>query len=303
MSAAWSAGCVRARSMLSRRVGAGGARELASRASLEEVLQQLAAGPYQRGIRPGQSLEDAQRAVAATVLWHLRVLAGWLPREGAESVRALAGWFEVANVVEQVQQPGTPPYLLGSLAVSWPRLARAASPEQMREELAASPWGDPGGSDPRTIAVGVQFAWAVRVAERVPRAQDWAAGGAALLFARERFLAEQPLAEPAVRRAAVLLGADAVGSASFADLRARLRGDARWVLSDVDGPGELWRAEVRWWDRVARDALKLLRTTGFGPDVVVGCAVLLGVDARKVRAALEISARGGRPLEAFDVLA
>ncbi|MGW1679653.1 hypothetical protein [Saccharopolyspora sp. NPDC002376] len=294
---------MRARSILCRRVGAGGARELASCASLGEALQQLAAGPYQREVRPGQSLEAAERAVAATVLWHLRVLAGWLPRDGAESVRALAGWFEVVNVVEQVQQQGAPPYRLGSLAVSWPRLAQAGSPEQMRQALAASPWGDPGGSTPRTIAVGVQLAWAVRVAERVPQAQDWAAGGAALLFARERFLAEQPLAEPTVRRAAVLLGTDAVGSGSFTDLRARLHGDARWVMSDVDDPDELWRAEVRWWDRVARDCRELLRTTGFGPDIVVGCAALLGVDARKVRAALEISARGGRLLEAFDVLA
>ena len=40
----------------------------------------------------------AQRGVAETLLWHLRILAGWLPAAGAGLMRALAGWFELQNI-------------------------------------------------------------------------------------------------------------------------------------------------------------------------------------------------------------
>ncbi|SDZ18023.1 hypothetical protein SAMN05216215_105038 [Saccharopolyspora shandongensis] len=307
MSARWSAGCVRARSLLNRRLGIGGAREVAACSSLSEALHVLAAGPYHQEVRPGQLLEDAERAVAATVLWHLRVLAGWQPHEGAELVRTLAGWFEVTNVVEQTRvgeaEALPDPYHLGALAVSWPRLANAETADELRRALAASPWGDPGGSTALSVAVGMQLAWAVRVAVRVPQAQTWAAGGAALLVARERFLGDCPLAEAAARRAAVLLGAAALDAASLSDFRDRLPGEARWSLSGVAEPGGLWRAEAAWWARVDSDARRLVRSSGFGPDPVVGCIALLGVDARRVRIALELAARGGRPLEAFDVVA
>ncbi|MGW3472145.1 hypothetical protein ACWDKQ_27600 [Saccharopolyspora sp. NPDC000995] len=307
MSPGWSAGGVRARSLLNRRLGVGGARDLAACSSLSEALHVLAGSSYRQEVRPGQSLEDAERAVAATVLWHLRVLAGWQPREGAELVRTLAGWFEVTNVVEQTQARGRGPvprpYRLGALAISWPRLATAETQDELRRSLAASPWGDPGGRTALAVAVGMQLAWAVRVAGRVPQAQTWAAGGAALLVAREQFLGERRLAEPAARRAAALLGADTLEATSLNDFRAQLPGEARWVLSGVEEPGELWRAETTWWARVDSHARRLLRSWRFGPDAVLGCVALLGVDARRVRTALELSARGGRPLEAFDVLA
>ncbi|WP_210435303.1 hypothetical protein [Saccharopolyspora sp. ASAGF58] len=300
---------MRARSLLSRRLGAGGARELAACSSLAEALHVLADGPYHQEVRPGQSLEDAERAVAATALWHLRVLAGWQPREGAELVRTLAGWFEVSNVVERTRARGRGrgalprPYHLGALAVSWPRLATVETQDELRRALAASPWGDPGGRTALAVAVGMQLAWAVRVAVRVPQAQTWAAGGAALLVAREQFLGGRPLAEPAARRAAALLGADALEATFLSDFKDKLPGEARWALLGVEEPGELWRTETAWWARVDSDARRFLRSWEFGPDAVLGCVALLGVDARRVRTALELSARGGRPLEAFDVLA
>ena len=42
-------------------------------------------------------LGSAQRAIAETALWHVRVLAGWMPPRGIELVRILAAWFELAN--------------------------------------------------------------------------------------------------------------------------------------------------------------------------------------------------------------
>jgi hypothetical protein len=243
-------------------------------------------------------LEQAEHGVAATLLWHLRVLAGWQPRAGAELVRLLAGWFEVANVVEHVRAlTGTASgrtFKLGTLATAWPRLAATASLAELRLALAASPWGDPESDDPRRIVTSVQLGWAARVAGGVPAARSWAAGGAALLVARERFLLGRP-----VPGSALLRDADRHGFGGFA---ARLPGEAAWAVADIADPAELWQAEERWWARVESDARTLLRGRGFGPGVVVACAALLAVDARRVRAALECAARGGTLLEAFDAI-
>lgn len=298
MSAAWIAGGVRARALLRRRTGAVGAREIAGCSSSAEATGLLADGPYQRDVRAGQSLEQAEHGVAATLLWHLRVLAGWQPRAGAELVRLLAGWFEVANVVEHVRALAGAAaggiFRLGTLATAWPRLAATSSLTELQLALAASPWGDPGTADPRRIVASVQLGWASRVAGGVPQAREWAAGGAALLVARERFQLGHPVPGSA------LLGD--VGQLGFTDFAARLPGEAAWALAGVTDPDELWQAEENWWTRVESDARKLVRGRGFGPGAVVGCAALLAVDARRVRAALECAARGGRRLEAFDAI-
>ena len=68
---------------------------------------------------PDRRWRTAQRAVGAALLWHLRVLAGWQPVEGSQAVRALAGWFEIANVddlLRAVSGAGRPePFRLGRL--------------------------------------------------------------------------------------------------------------------------------------------------------------------------------------------
>jgi hypothetical protein len=307
MSAGWIAGGVRARALLRRRVGAVGTREVAACPSLADALDLLVAGPYQRDVRVGQTLEEAEHAVGSTLLWHLRVLAGWQPRAGAELVRLLAGWFEVANVLEHVCSllgaDTGPQYRLGTLATAWPRLAATTSLAELRSGLAASPWGDPGAEDPWAVVTGIQLGWATRLAERVPQVRAWAAGGAALLVARARYALDRTIPEPAQRRVVALLGADPAKATSLADFTRRLPSESRWALAGIDNPAELWQAEERWWVRVEQDALALLRGPGFGPDPVVGCVALLTLDARRVRAAIELAARGGRPLEAFDALA
>src|SRR5688572_21676235 len=119
MTAAWVAGTVRARALVSRRLGSGGARALVAAGSVEAALEVLARSPYAKLVHPGDDPETAARGVAATLLWNMRVLAGWLPARGAELLRALAGWFEIANIEDHLRAlhgSGAPsPYHLGSL--------------------------------------------------------------------------------------------------------------------------------------------------------------------------------------------
>jgi hypothetical protein len=307
MSAGWVAGSVRAKALAQRRLGAGAARALAASSSLEVALAALAATPYRQEVRPGQGLAEAQRAVAATLLWHLRVLAGWLPREGADMLRLLAGWFEIANVDEVLHRlsggAGEEPFRLGALATAWPRLARARSAAELRGTLAASAWGDPGEAAPRAVQLGMRLSWMARVGAELERATPWAAGAAALLVARERFAAGHDLPAAALARARPLLGSDALEAASLGELARRLPARARWALEDATDPDELWRAEARWWSRVERDGFALLGGADLGPAPVLGAVAVLAADAWRVRAALELAARGGRPLEVFDALA
>ncbi|MCX4404558.1 hypothetical protein OG840_23545 [Streptomyces sp. NBC_01764] len=98
MSAGWVAGAVRAKALVGRYPGAAGAREVATCDRLEDALRCLPATPYSRYARTAVGLPEAQRAVTATLLWHLRVLAGWLPRGGARLLVPPAAGFEIANV-------------------------------------------------------------------------------------------------------------------------------------------------------------------------------------------------------------
>ncbi|MGW4561135.1 hypothetical protein ACWEN3_01610 [Streptomyces sp. NPDC004561] len=309
MTAGWVAGTVRAKALAGRHPGAAGAREIARGPALDDALQRLATTPYARHARTAVGLPEAQRAVADTLLWHLRVLAGWLPRGGARMLIPLAAGFEIANVISRLPAPdgprapvAPPPYRLGALETAWRGLERAGTPAELRAALAASPWGDPGGDTPWALVTGMRMAAARRTAVAVPSARRWAQGRAVLLAARELFVHRRSLPEPARRDAARLLGAGAPVAASYQELREGLPPAARWVLADVDEPAALWRAEVRWWQTVQADGATMLRESLCGPRVVVGAVAVLSVDAWRVRAALESAARGGRPGEVFDAL-
>ena len=65
---------------------------------------------------------------------------------------------------------------------------------------------------------------------------------------------------------------------------------------------DLWRAETRWWARFERDGHALLSGARFGLGPALGAVAVLTGDARRVRAAIELASRGGRPLEDFDAL-
>jgi len=164
MSAGWVAGSVRARALARRRIGASAASDLARCDSLPTALARLGPTPYGRSIRAGQDLGEAQHAVAATLLWHLRVLAGWLPPDGAELIRILAGGFEIANVDELLQRltarPAGPDFHLGSLATAWSHLAGASSTEDLQARITASPWATPAVTITRRSKPGC--AWPAR---------------------------------------------------------------------------------------------------------------------------------------------
>ncbi|ETK32841.1 hypothetical protein [Microbispora sp. ATCC PTA-5024] len=298
MTAAWVSGSTRARALVRRGLGLRRARELASCGSAAEAVAALARTSYGHDVRPGQSLPAAQWAVLATLLWHLRVLAGWLPTEGAQMVRVLARWFEIANVDELMcrfaGRPCDPELVLGSLHTAWPRLRNCASRAEVRATLIASPWGDPGGSTRRDIQLGMRLAWAARLADALPPpARVWVRGATALLVARERFAQGRELPAGARGRCRSLLGAGAAAATSIADMSRRLPPSARWALRDVGDPASLWTAERRWWNRVEDDGHALLAGSGFSADPVVGALAVLAADARRVRAALELAARGG----------
>lgn len=307
MIADWVAGSVRARALARRRLGAVTVRQLAAAPSLTAALASLASTPYGHDVRAGQSLTEAQRAVSATLLWNLRVLAGWLPLEGVTALRALTAWFELLNVEAHLRElAGTPaptPYRLGSLATAWPRLAATTSPAEVRAVLTSSPWGDPGTDSPQRVELAMRTRFAGRVAATLPEAAGWSSAAATLLLARERFLVGSPLTEPSMSNLRALIGSEAVSAAALPELLAALPPRAWPVLAGVDEPGQLWRSELSWWQVVEADAFRLLREPRFGRQVVCGAVALMAVDAWRVTAALELAARGGHPLEAFDDVA
>jgi len=271
----------------------------------------LASTPYGHQVRPGQTLSEAQQAVSATLLWNLRVLAGWVPHGDARVLRVLAGGFEIANTDERLRElsgsESDPPFRLGTLGTTGNRIATAGSLVQVRDILAHSVWGDPGADTVAAIHLGMRLSWATRVAAIVPDARPWAAGAAALLVAREVVVAgRRPTAE-AVWLAAPLLGSSWLAADTLPALVAALPQRARWSLDFVRNPADLWRAEAAWWARVERDGFSLLHRPVTTSAPVIGMAAVLGVDAWRVRAALTVAAHGGdlspAALEAFDAVA
>jgi len=300
------AGGVRGRLLTRRRLGAAGARRIAASGGTAAAIGLLASSPYGRDLHDGLSSDEARRAVGAVCLWHLRVLAGWLPPSGSELVRVFAAPFELANIADRLAgfagAAVPPPYPLGGLAVAWPRAATAATAEELRAALAASAWGDPGTGAWPEVSVALTARWASWLADAVPGAGAWSAGAAAVVAAR--LLAVGSEAPPAaVRDLRRQLGAGWEAAASLADLRGRVPRSAAWALADVAGPDDLWGADGRWWRRVDRDAAATLRAARPGPEAAAAAAARLAADAWRAQAALEAAAWGREGVEVFDALA
>ncbi len=314
MSGSWVAGTTRAKALASARFGSAAARDLAEEGSLGAAIETLAISPYGRTIRPGQSLEDAQHAVAETLLWNLRVLAGWLPGRGAEVVRALAGWFEIANVDRQMQvlehdEPGRF-FELGGLSTAWPRLALTADRSSLREALATSRWGDPQDPTARVIRIRMLSIWATAVcATKVPVARGWATRAVAILVTRLVFLEQQAIPGSALSQiSSVLPGIEEMTKRDLTSFVSALPSECRELLEALDSTDEplsmrLCRAEAHWWVALERESAALLRTSEFGAEPIVGAVGILAADAWRVRAALGAAAHGHRGREVFDALA
>lgn len=294
MSAGWVAGSVKARLLLERRAGVETARGLAEAGSLEEAGAGLLGTAYAHAAKAGE-LEDAQRSVAATVARQLRVLAAWLPPGGATGLRALAAWFELANIEDRLAYllgaPLREPFELGVLASVWDAAASAQSPEELRALLAGSSWGDTGGPDVQEIHLALRLAWARRVSAETPEAGRWAAGAAAILLAEELLVAGRRV-DPALARR-VGLGATWQGAETLDDLRARLPRSASWALAAIEEPAELWQVEPRWWRVVEAEAEWMVRSHRAGREIVVGAVALLALDAVRVATALAVATQAG----------
>ncbi len=347
MRSDWVAATVRAKAMARRRAGAGLCRDAAALPSLAQAVSlfeqtgygpELAAGRNTAagrndgsGSGPETDLADAQHATRRSVLWQLRVLAGWLPVSGARMVRAAGAAFELANItvlarrlaaaeLDTAEVTGTLPrpgvelpeyFELGGLATAWPRLSRAGSIAELVEMLRTSPWGDPGV--PEDLADTLSVVWIRRLAAAAPQTRSWTAGVAALLAAR------RVLVHPGAKNSAgpgnrpetgsrldsllqPMIGSTWPQAQDLASLRAALPAAAAPVLNGVEDPGDLWRAEAALRARVEEDAFRLLRSGLPGPDVAVGAVAVLAVDAWRVRAALAAAAAGGGS-EVLDAVA
>jgi hypothetical protein len=276
VSAGWIAPGVRSRLLLRRRLGPERALAVAESPTLRDALPLLAGSAYARELDSNASLEEAQRAVAASVLLHLRLLAGWLPPGGAGLTRSLAAWFEIANVEDRLAYLAGAelrlPFDLGALATAWPSAEQAQTAAELRVALARSAWGDPGGETPETLALGLRIAWAQRVLGSVPELSRLVTGALALLVARELFVTGRPV-EVMAPGAIPGLGAGWEAARTLRELVEALPGRAAWALgrAPLGGRGGLVerarpgrRASCRTTARGPRSGRRGRRAPGSG---------------------------------------
>ena len=305
MKSDWVAACVRARSMAQRRVGAGSSLELAAEPTLAAALAALAPTYYAERLHGVSNLAAAERAISETVLWQLRVLAGWLPGTGTALARATAGTFEIENIVALAHQldggtAAAEPYRLGALATAWPRLGQADSRERLAALLRTSAWGDVGGGGPGQLRAALTVSWVRRLAAVAPPAQQWR--GVACVLAAARSLGPDGVsaAPQLLHLLRPVLGREWEGTRNIADFRASLPPSLQKVVRDLVSPQELWRVEARVHGQVEADGFRLLHDSLPGPDVVLGAIVVLSIDAWRVRAALAAAASGAGQSEVLD---
>jgi len=305
LSAAWTAGTTRAQLLLERRVGPEQARAIAGCASLTDGLGMLAGSAYGERVGTADELARAQRRVAETLLWHLRIAAGWLPAAGAALVRTLAARFELENVDARLAALGgagheETPFELGGLATAWEQIDRARTVEEIAATLSDSGWRLPAASSAAEVALGLRVAWARRVWDSAPQAADWVAGAAALLVARELLVAASRAHVAQLQRLPGI-GAHWSDATTLADLRAALPPRAAWVLADVGDPSGLWAAELAWWHRVERDA-ETMRRSREPRAAVLAAVALLACDAERAARALAVAAAHPGGLEGWEGL-
>ena len=307
MSASWVAAQVRSKSLASHCLGPAGARELAGAGSLDAALGILTTSSYGERLHPGLDLAASEHEVFASVLWNLRVLAGWSPALGASRLHALAGVFELMNLqgdlarIEGHESPA--PFELGSLA-SVSRHVAPLTVGELRDALRRSPWGDPGALDATGVNIALQFTLARRIVDDVPEAGQWAQTYAALVLSR-LVKEDCPLDtdSTSAANARAILGSRALSTTSLGELRDALPRDVASILKDVTNPDDLWLAEAQWRTRLWDEALEKLRRGGAGPETVVAAIALQFADAWRVRTALEVAARAGRGIEVLDAVA
>ncbi len=328
--------------MAQRRAGAGTCRSIAGSSDLRSALNRLAETAYADELESVQTLAGAQRATRRTVLWQLRVLAGWLPASGARLVRSAAAAFEADNILSldlqlrRDQSVQTAESTAGSVAgpesPSGSSAATSHGPgpgpipgeEQQPfdlgglatawprlrtassvEELRAALASSPWG-DPGTDAAlsdVLTVVWLRRLANEAPSARSWAASTGALLAARMVFVDRSTPGDRLLALLRPLIGTGWVGADSPDTLRTALPPGTSQPLAGLQIPTELWRAEAMLAARVEMDGFRLLRAGLLGPDVVLGAMAVLAADAWRVRAALAAAAVNAGTSEVLDAVA
>jgi hypothetical protein len=310
MRADWVAATVRARALTNRRLGAGGSRLVAARRDLPDALAALSGSVYASRLLGISDLAAAERATRDTVLWQLRVLAGWVPATESRLCRAAAGGYERDNIVDLAGHlddgrllPAA--YGLGTLGTAWSRVGTATSLPELAAALRRSPWGDVGADGTGTTSWrdALTLVWLRRLADVAPAARPWVQLVGALNAAR---IVLVDRAEPSPRLSQLLrpvIGSRWESAGDVASLRDALPRAVHAVLRGVDEPDQLWRAEARVRGVVEADGFRLLRTALPGPDVILGAIAVLAVDAWRVRAALAAACLGTGSSEVLDAVA
>ncbi|QCB97762.1 hypothetical protein E5206_13230 [Arthrobacter sp. PAMC25564] len=299
------AASVRARSMAQRRVGAGTSRGMAAQPTLDRALSSLRESSYAERLSGAPGLAAAERALQETVLWQLRVLAGWLPASGTALARAAAGIFEIENIMALARQlaggaKAPEPYQLGALATAWPRVRSAGSSEELGAILRATAWGDAGAAGVGPLRDALTVAWARRLAAAAAPARPWCGAVCVLTAARILTVDGVTPAPPVVHLLEPVIGRSWEAASSIAAFSSALPPSLRTVLLGIASPQELWRAEARACAAVEKDGFRLLRGSLPGPDVVLGAIAVLSIDAWRVRAALAAAAAGAGSSEVLD---
>ncbi len=308
MTAGWVAASTRGRALLTRTIGGDVARSIATAESWPSARDHLRNTVYGTELASTADRRAARRAAATATAWQLRVLAGWLPPASSGLVRAFAAPMEIDNIEAHVAQLATaatapPPIPLGTLGVAWAAVAKQRSAEKVRVMLARSAWGDPGGADRATIALGLHVAWARRLARQAPVAATWARGGAALLVAREQFAFDRAIPEVTGRELDRLLGTAWRDASTTLELTERLPKSTRWIFADVDSADDLWLSEITLVRRVTTDSRRVATAARNGRDTVAAIMALLLVDLWRVDAAIEAAGRTPLVREVFDAVA
>ena len=277
MSAGWVAGSVRATALARRRLGAERTRQLASCGSLADALRMLAATAYGARVRPDQSLAAAQHEIASSVLWDLRVLAGWLPA-GACGRCACSPpgsrwptWTRCSQCFAGLNGRGAVPARRArdGVASAPPGGQRAA----LRAALAVSAWRDPGGESI------TRYGWACGRDGRPgpPRSAARCVPGPRVRW-RCWSPAKRVRGGAARRHRARIMGRvlrlrGTRGAAPRAATLEEMAGCCRQAAMDPHRdtvPADLWRAEAGVAARVERDGLRLLRASGLDCGTVLG---------------------------------
>ena len=301
----WVAATVRARSMARRRAGHALIGRVAAAGNLATAGSLLEETAYAQRLRPDMTLRGAQRSTRQTVLWEIRVLAGWVPPGGTALLRAAAAEYELENILALERRlsgrplPPTEPFELGSLATAWPRVREADSLGELQDQLRRSPWGLPE-ANPAAVLAAVRLR---RLMAAAPEAADAAARTCAVLAARTRLVGGT---EPPPRMVSLLrpvLGTEWAAARTVSQLREALPGRLRPVLDAVQGPADLWRAEASVPVLNEGDGFRLLRGGTPGPGVVAGAVLVLGADAWRLRAALAAAAGEDSSSEVLNAVA